>query len=237
MSKERKSVRKRTVALAIGAALYLFVLHIGLEQRKAATERAADGNRTIAVSRIAGAYAHNNEGEFPPLDPARRFSYAPSEVSLAYEIAKDPEDENAFVPVYSMIVGDLGHDSVFGLEPVWDPAKFWYLGFATTNEREGLALANAVHGSAPLTDDIQVPKGEGTLGTAKLYRLHMYLLKTLVGDGVLTEEDPAVRYRIPILIQRPVDGHAWVVYLDFHTEYLPYPGPYPLTEKFIQALD
>ncbi len=229
--------RKRKLLLVIVAGLYLLVFRVGLERRQTMEQRAVDGNHAISVSRIAGVYAYNHEGVWPPLDPARRFAYAPSAVSLAYEIAKPSENNDEFVPVEAIIDGRLGRHNSLNLTRVWKPGEYYYLGYATTCEQEGLALAAVVHGDVALTENIPVRQKEGTLGTAKLYGLHNDLLKTLVDDGVLTEEDPAVRHRIPILIQRPVNGHAWVVYLDFQTEYLPYPGPYPLTENFIQALD
>jgi len=218
------------------AAAYLFVLHVGLEKRLAAELRAAEGNRAIAVARVATAYAHNHEGEWPPLDPLRRFAYPPEEVPPGYAVAKPPE-KDVVVPIAALLLGRMGRHSVLNLQSIWEPDEFYYLGYATTNEAEGLALAEALHSSIPLRDTITVPEGKGTLGGAKLYRLHNDLLETLATDGVLSEEQPELRRKIPVLIQRPAEGYAWVVYLDLHAEYLPYPGPYPLTKPFIDAIE
>jgi hypothetical protein len=100
-----------------------------------------------------------------------------------------------------------------------------------------LALVEALSRRAPLGETIPVPKGKGTLGSETLYRLHNDLLEILATDHIVPKEAPKLRRQIPILVQRPIEGHAWVVYLDLHAEYLPYPGPYPLTEAFIQALE
>ena len=45
--------------------------------------------------------------------------------------------------------------------------------------------------------------------------------------------------RMPVLIERPgryKGSGAWVVFMDSHVAYLPYPGPFPMTQSFIEGL-
>ena len=48
-----------------------------------------------------------------------------------------------------------------------------------------------------------------------------------------------LRIPLPILIERPglQRGGSNVLFLDGRIEFMPYPGPWPMTEKFIKALE
>jgi len=154
---------------------------------------------------------------------------------VPYTLGQPPKNEME-EPAQALLVSQISRHSALTLEPVENLGDYIYLGYATTNEAEGMALAEALRSAAPLTDSIRVDEGKGTAGGSKLYSLHNDLPAMLAEEGVLPEEQPEIRSRIPVLFQRPTGNHAWVVYLDLHAEYLPYPGSYPLTEEFVAAI-
>jgi prepilin-type processing-associated H-X9-DG protein len=93
-----------------------------------------------------------------------------------------------------------------------------------------------------LEGDIAVPKGEGTGGGEKLYRLRSGLAQTVAADITIPSNANVSVSSIPVLIERP--SGRWfkasggnVLFMDGHVEFLRYPGPWPMTEKTIHALE
>ncbi len=129
-------------------------------------------------------------------------------------------------------------------EACFDDDYMVYLGFAVTNEAEGQAFVQAYREQAAkgagFDTDIPVAAGTGTLGGDTLYRLRLEMADFLDKEGVPFDHDADVAARIPVFVERP--GHyrasgAWVAYLDGHTAFLPYPGPFPMTRAFVKALE
>ena len=216
------------------AAAYLLLLHVGEDRQHEAEKHARQGHLAASYAQIGKAYALYHEGLWPPLDTrGRLFAYAPGTVPQGFAIGQELEKESA---PQAILFGKLGRHAALTLAPLADFDQYFYLGFAVTTETEGLALAAALRSGVSVDDNIKVSQGAGTLGSSTLYRLHDDIIKILVLDEVLAREDPTLPRRIPVLVERPWDGHAWVVYLDMHVERLPYPGTFPLTEAFVEAL-
>jgi hypothetical protein len=111
-----------------------------------------------------------------------------------------------------------------------------YFGYAISSEAEFLALVDAVRKGADLEQNIAVEKGKGTAGSSTLYRMRNKLDEVLAADGVLQTPDPGVLARIPVLMERPRDGYAWVMFANYHMARLPYPSVFPLTPAVIDAV-
>jgi prepilin-type processing-associated H-X9-DG protein len=89
-----------------------------------------------------------------------------------------------------------------------------------------------------LEDHLFVTQGTGNLGGDVIHRL------TLDSEfyGIPPElRNPEVSYpsMVPIMWEWP-DNHSFaggnVLYLDGHVEFVPYPGNFPMTKNFIEAL-
>ena len=128
---------------------------------------------------------------------------------------------------------------------VWDairkqPFNDWsyvYLGFAIESEEQLLAFAEAyrkhlLEGKL-FEGDLAVAPGQGTRGGDDLLRLRTAESLAKAAGG---EIDPAL---IPVVIEWP-ENHRYpgghVVYLDGHSEYVLYPGKFPMTPACISAL-
>jgi hypothetical protein len=115
--------------------------------------------------------------------------------------------------------------------------SYVYLGYVVTNEVEGAAFIKAYHTHAGPADafeaDLLVPASKWQPEPITLYRLRT--AEALRADPATAHYDAA---RVPVVIEWP--GHhrrgAKVTYLDGHTEYVAYPGKFPMTPAFINAL-
>ncbi|MFA6241730.1 MAG: hypothetical protein WC655_12430 [Candidatus Hydrogenedentales bacterium] len=233
----RPKIRKRHVALgALILIPYCVAFHIGTLKGRAAEEFAKEGNAILGVARLATAYAFSHEGAWPPMDSAgRRFAFAPNSIPEGFTIGQEfkyPLEHDA----QAVLLGPIGRHGALPLEPSADPASCFYVGYAVASEAEGMALVDAMKRGIADGRDITVEAGQGTLGGHVLYTMRRELYKTLAADAVTDNEVPKVHATFPVVIQRPREGHAWVVYSDLHAEYLPYPGPFPLTRAFVEAL-
>lgn len=235
MSGTTRKKRASILLLAIAGLAYAAAFQFAVERREAANALALEGNKAISVARLGAVFADGHEGCWPSLEPARQFAYAPDDLPVPYILGQPPSREME-QPAQALLVTQLSRHTALTLDPVEDLGDYVYLGYATTSETEGMALAQALRSGAPLGDTISVDDGKGTAGGSKLYRLHADLPLMLAEDLVLPNEQPEIRSQIPVIFQRPTGDHAWVVYLDLHAEYLPYPGDYPLTEEFVAAI-
>ena len=111
--------------------------------------------------------------------------------------------------------------------------RYWYLGYEMQTEEEGLAFIQAYRdtvkatGKPPTEDLIQLRTSTGKI-SEKLARF-----------GTKEHESLDTARVTPFIIERPgyLRGGSNVVYMDGHTEFIPYPGKWPMTEKFIRALE
>ena len=130
--------------------------------------------------------------------------------------------------------------------------RFWDLGYALPDEETGLAFADAYKDAVRDT-------GKPSLGKTEL---GLPLLKWTPGPlpisgpgsiSFLPDKGGTDGYEafvqgqggsvplssIPVLIERPgfQDAGSNVLYLDGTVRFMPYPGEWPMTEKFIKALE
>ena len=124
-----------------------------------------------------------------------------------------------------------------------DDHSYLYLGYVVTNDIEVQAYAKAykerMAQGLPLYEDLKVPKDQGSGGGSTLYFLREGIERFLISDI----DNPAANFKlaatIPILIERP-DNHvpsgANVLFMDGHVEFIPYPGPWPMTVATMETL-
>lgn len=142
---------------------------------------------------------------------------------------------------------------VDALREVRDPAvllddhSYFYLSHAVLNDREMAAFADAYRkavalGPKALNEDFVVPAGSGNNGGDRLLRLRGNMGALLAGAGGSSTDKNGqqVLSRVPVLIERlgnhkKPGGH--VLYLDRHVEFVPYPGPFPMTKETVALLE
>lgn len=231
----RRHVNAKTVAAAVALAAFLALFRVGWTLRAEADARNTGGDTIQSVAIVPWLAAKEKGGLFPPLDAASgRLTWRSEDVRPAYvmgdKLAGPPED-----PALAIIYGNLDGYKAYTLRPLVDPRRYFYLGYAVTSEAEGLALLEALRrqreSGTVTTEDMAAPAGAGSFGSDRFYRLRENF-------GAAAPE--GIGARVPLVIERPGNygrPGAWVVFLDRHSEFIPYPGPFPMTEAFVKALE
>lgn len=108
--------------------------------------------------------------------------------------------------------------------------QFCYLGYAIEDEATALTFLDAYESVGPEEmqgDDLVIGSETGDTGPTVLHRIQV--------DGEFSDRQSS----IPVLWQVPEpesgDG-GWVLYMDGHTEWKPYPGDFPMTEAVIRRV-
>lgn len=132
-----------------------------------------------------------------------------------------------------------------------DPASavtdksYWYLGYALPDEERGMAFVEwyreqAAHASIPSPSLIE----DGDVRLRRLsYEIDMWLFRDDIESGKIEQPkgDGTKPYfsTVPMMIERPglFKGGGHVLYADGHVRFLEYPGEYPMTQEFIEALE
>jgi len=115
-------------------------------------------------------------------------------------------------------------------------SSYWYLGYAVPDEKTGLAFVEAyrkqVETGGDFTADLQDADGN------TLWRLREGVERFFIQDI----NDPAasfkVQARLPVILERPGqhEGQINVLFMDGHVETRDYPGEFPASKVFIEAL-
>ena len=120
--------------------------------------------------------------------------------------------------------------------------SYWYLGYALPDEETALAFVKAYaslvkSGTIP-TDDLKLTEPVGSAGFGKILRLREGIERFFITDISNPEASALMQSATPVIIERPGlhDIGACVLYMDGHTEFVAYPGKFPMTEEFIKAL-
>lgn len=118
-----------------------------------------------------------------------------------------------------------------------DDWSYFYLGYAIQNEEQGLAFLkyyeDNIESLDEWPDEIPLEDDSQTCGESGIPRLH---------DVESTPEDDCQRINattIPVVIERPENHRkpgGKVTFLDGHSEFIPYPGKFPMTGPFMEKL-
>lgn len=224
--------------LLLLAAVYLFGEYV-LAPLSWSARRVSGGNDIGTPWAACVAYALDHEGFLPPLDtePGRlifdrnimhdKYGITGKDATMEYderapvswlEYDKDPclEDNKDFI----------------------DDHSWWYLGYAITDEAQGLVFLKAYLDQVLANTSFNEQDARAG-NDAGIHRLQIpssllagFRSKTGVSDNVLAQ--------IPVFVERP--GHyrgysgGWVTYMDGHREFMDFPGDFPMSERFISML-
>jgi hypothetical protein len=145
----------------------------------------------------------------------------------------------AFRPVMELLYPEyLSDPSTVARVSGRETVKLCYLGYAVVDESAGLAFLDAYEQYGPeglAGEDIEndeTPQGA-------ILRLREGVDRFFITDI----NDPGASSRaqagIPVLWEVPgnrAESGGWVLYMDGHVEWKPYPGEFPMTEAFITRL-
>lgn len=237
MSTARPFKGVRLLLLIVAIITFAALFQIGHKQRLATKPLQDSATYFHRISLLPRAYAQGSEGEFwPALDPkSRAFALPLESMTHGYTIGREFKNEPSG-KIDAMLLGTINNKAAYTLTPVNTIAsEYIYFGYAVANEVEFNALREAIRNGAALDADIPVAQGSGTLGSSKIYRLRNKLEEILAKDGVIPAPDRNALASIPALIEKPRDGHAWVLFLNYGTVRLPYPGPFPMLPLIIEG--
>jgi prepilin-type processing-associated H-X9-DG protein len=212
-------------------------------------ERIPDSRRTVSMSaQIRGAsqnnlkqlglvmkmFANESRGElFPRLDPR------PGHLMMLGNIVF-PEyvtDVSVYISPAHPEAAELKERATKDPLSIIDDHSYWYLGYAVTTEEAGLAFIEAYKNAVK---NGEVPNEDRTDTSAGVIpRLREGVERFYITDINDPSSSARIQSEIPIMIERPgmQEGGASVLFLDGHVEFIKYPGEFPMTEKFIQALE
>jgi prepilin-type processing-associated H-X9-DG protein len=119
--------------------------------------------------------------------------------------------------------------------------SYIYLGWMLTSEKEGLAAIDAYISisSNEHNNSLIVPDGYGNLNGNVIRRLTLGVDRFLISDSnAVLHGKPSPASEIPVIWEWPSNHGKGgnVLYLDGHVEFVPYPGKFPMTKPFIEAL-
>jgi len=244
---------KRTAALGLLSGygvLLLWVLTVpALMSEPRSGVRKSCQNNLKQHSLVQKVWAYESMNNlFPALsaEPGRLF-YAMTEAESS--LCVFPE----FIPDVSTLYCPEAKKTVKALREVTDrdillaDHSYFYLSHAVLNDREMAAFADAYRkavtlGPKALNEDFVVPAGSGNNGGDRLLRLREEMRPLLAGAGGSSTDESGhdVLSRVPVLIERlgnHKDPGGHVLYLDGHVEFVPYPGPFPMTKETVALLE
>jgi prepilin-type processing-associated H-X9-DG protein len=134
-------------------------------------------------------------------------------------------------------------------EELIDDQSYFYLPHVVLDDIRGKRYAEALRAlmseRAEIAFNIEVPNGYGSNKKDELLRADQGVARHFVEYSNIPDYDmqkavhAAVDAQIPIIVEWPShhpEPGSHVLYLDGHVEFLKYPGPFPMTEHFIEAM-
>ena len=118
----------------------------------------------------------------------------------------------------------------------FNTSSYWYLGYALPDEKTGLAFTQAyrkrVENGGDFTADLKDAEDN------PIYRLREGVERVFITDIHNPAGAAMIQSKLPVLIERPGhhDDQINVLFMDGHVERLTYPGAYPVSQPFIEAL-
>jgi len=189
--------------------------------------RASCANNLKQLGLVCKMFANEHKGAWPPLaDTAGLLMFRMEDIYPEY--LTDPN---------VLICPTVEEEPPEGMVAwFFDDRSYWYLGYAVANEEQGLAFVDAYRRHAEtgegFEDDLTADAGD------PIPRLKEGVERFFITDIENPAAGAQAQASVPAIIERPGnhEGGAWVLYMDGHVEFLEYPGRWPMTEAFVQAL-
>ncbi|MCC6697050.1 MAG: hypothetical protein IT365_15590 [Candidatus Hydrogenedentes bacterium] len=197
------------------------------------TARGVSANNLKQLGIIMKMFANENKDSvFPRLDPRPgHLMMSGPDVFPEYVT-----DVRVFVSPAHPGVQRLTEQSGQNPLSIIDDHSYWYLGYAVTTEEAGLAFVEAYRSA--------IARGEAPNGdledavTGMIPRLREGVERFFIADINNPAASAQAQAQIPVIIERPglQKGGSCVLFMDGHTEFIEYPGRFPMTDRFIRAL-
>jgi len=197
--------------------------------------RAQSANNLKQLALVGKMFANESRGEKWPALSATPGQLAMDASAVYPEYLTDP---TVYISPAHPDYYDLLDEGDSAPKSVLRHHSYWYLGYAVTNEEQGLVLVEhfreAAKSGEVLAEDIDAPGLD--LGT--IYQLREGIERFFITDINNPAASAVAQSELPIMIERPGmhESGANVLFLDGHVEFVAYPGKFPMTERFIQAL-
>lgn len=222
------------VTIVCSLALLVAIISPGFARESSAARRASCQNNLKQIGFEIRGFADRNAGVWPALDPRPgHLMFAKEEIYLDPAILVCHADRKA-----AAMLKDI-EPRPANVAHFLEGSGYWYLGYALPTEEDGMAFVEAymelskAGKGLPKALDLVSPRG---------------LILPALKDGieqayVQDSSDPATIARaqaaIPVIVERPSahEGGANVLYMDGHVEFVKYPGKYPMSERFVKALE
>jgi len=239
MSSHRLLIASGVILLFILFAAFCIIVRAGLREWER-VDRASIPKQTSLVFKM---FAYDSTGHVYP-----ELSSVPGMLSIRNEqsTGKPLVPQYMSDPLYLLEQQGYWEKYRDAKDPqvILDHSNYYYLGYATGNEEELDAFAEAykLHAEKglPFNEDLSVPIGKGNNGGNKIHRL----AEGVEQHFITNDGDPAasarVSARIPVLIERPHElnqKERYVLYLDGHVAREPYPGRWPVTARVMNTLN
>ena len=209
------------------------LMFCGCSREAARREVCADNLRQIWLA--LNAYTEDYHGKFPPIDDRRG--------NLIM-------DGDTIFPTYVENLDVFRCPSNKAHEPLEAPYtaddvadhSYFYLGWTVSTEEEGSVLLD-VYESLDLAErdrDIWLSEGRGSGRGQTIYRLREGIERFFITDVMNPAAAVMAASTIPVVCDRPANhgGRAGnVLYMDGHVEFVPYPGEFPMTTRFMKRLE
>ena len=206
-------------------------------RERAARLIASSQNNLKQLGLVVRMFANETRGAvYPPLSSkAGQLSLSPQHVYPDYlndaRVLISPAHPRAEE------LSEAAEDEVTVMSVLTDHS-YWYLGYTLTDEKSGLAFVDAYRAHARAGE---ASSYEMDLDTAvgKIYRLREGIERYLITDINNPGTPRTLAASIPVMIERLGlhEGGTNVLFMDGHVEFMEYPGTFPMTEKFIRALE
>lgn len=211
------------------------------DDRRAAELRASSANNLKQLALVMKMFAHEARGyRYPPLS-SERGQLAMDSGPVYPEYLSDP---NIYISLAHPKTTELYRTVAAQPRSAFRDHSYWYLGYSLPDEETGLAFVEAfrarTEAGLPMDSDLD-------LGSLKIRVLREGVERFQITDINNPAASALAQSALPVMIERPglhrIEGSRGqqtgsnVLFMDGHVEFWKYPGKYPLTERFIKALE
>ena len=241
------------VLVIVVLAIIVSVTLVQVDKRRQVRLRAESRSHLVILNEAF------EEGEGYPALSSERGQLAPSEdfvntVKGFREKKFRPTGAHLFISPALPDAAQMQKDALANPPLAFSDDSYWYLGYALPNEEAGLAFVDAYRkaveetgkpptGEIELESPVLVLVGPGRNSLTRTSTLSPLESLEFVGvhnlSGISSPRQFWLKPLFPIFIERPglQRGGSNVLWGNGRVEFMKYPGEWPMTERFIKALE